>query len=489
MTVKEELQRKLDMVSKAKAQAQTTYINSETVQVRNVIGSLYKTTGKKANFKKEVLNLATTLKEKIQFLTFGKPVIIDHEQQEALELVEKLEIQEILFAAMGDAFDYGSAIIIIDKLPNNKVQLRLADPNFPNVVRKIGRIPYEAEIWTVFKFDRAKYWKRTIYRENEILNDLYSDENDDFSSKKKASLKEFNKKIKSDALKIKEKIPNKNKFIPVVEIPYVPTRDLSTMGLRELAPKKRLQGIQAMLNEGTASLRLERYLNRTKMLIDQDLIDSTSKEQLAKIADENILGLVSDSGDADGKNKTVEVLQGDPKLSEYWVDITNSISLAVQTLKLSELGESDSTTATDAIFNKGNDVETVNVIGTFWQRKIAEILEKAFAFSTDASFTEIEKDISKWGIQIVPNIIMNEAKLTDIVIAQLGAGLINMVQAKVKLESISQETARNQLDETEEHFNPTLTATASFGDNENDEKPKADDKTGNPQPENTGAKK
>ncbi len=154
----------------------------------------------------------------------------------------------------------------------------------------------------------------------------------------------------------------------------------------------------------------------------------------------------------------------------------------MQTLKLSELGETDSTTATDAIFNKGNDVETANVLGTFWQRKIAEILEKALAIQNNDSFTEADIDISKWGVQIVPNVIMNEAKMTDVVIAQLGAGLVNMVQAKVKLENISPKAATAQLDEEEKHYNPTLEATSSFGgDGDGDE---GDGETGNPQPEN-----
>ncbi len=68
--------------------------------------------------------------------------------------------------------------------------------------------------------------------------------------------------------------------------------------------------------------------------------------------------------------------------------------------------------------------------------------------------------------------------MTDIVVKQLGAGLINMVQAKVKLEGISSDDALNSLTEDDHGIvNPTLMATTSFADEE------ADDETADPQPE------
>lgn len=90
---------------------------------------------------------------------------------------------------------------------------------------------------------------------------------------------------------------------------------------------------------------------------------------------------------------------------------------------------------------------------------------------------------------------MNEAKLTDITIAQLGAGIINMVQAKVKLENISKESAEAALAEEEKFYNPTMNAVNSFGegDGDGDEGGKAKDgnpvKKNEPKPEGTGAKK
>lgn len=73
---------------------------------------------------------------------------------------------------------------------------------------------------------------------------------------------------------------------------------------------------------------------------------------------------------------------------------------------------------------------------------------------------------------------MNESKLTDIVVKQLAAGLINMTQAKVKLEGISQRDAQNSLEEDDGILNPTLLATTSFMEEDN-----ADGETGNPKPE------
>lgn len=59
---------------------------------------------------------------------------------------------------------------------------------------------------------------------------------------------------------------------------------------------------------------------------------------------------------------------------------------------------------------------------------------------------------------------MNEAKMTEIVIKQLQAGLINMVQAKVKLEGISPRDAENALKEEDGIANPMLASVMSFNE-------------------------
>lgn len=72
---------------------------------------------------------------------------------------------------------------------------------------------------------------------------------------------------------------------------------------------------------------------------------------------------------------------------------------------------------------------------------------------------------------------MNEAKMTEIVVKQLAAGLINMVQAKVKLEGISPRDAENSLLEEvhEDIVNPTLASVMSFSEGDEDDEEKVDD--------------
>lgn len=120
------------------------------------------------------------------------------------------------------------------------------------------------------------------------------------------------------------------------------------------------------------------YTNRTKLLVDKDYIASADREDLQSIQDENIIGVLQDTGNMDGDNKVVEFIQGDPKLDQYFTTIKNIISLAVADLKLSELSEEQSaSTATGEIFNKGNDVETANTLQVFRQKAITKILEKS----------------------------------------------------------------------------------------------------------------
>lgn len=71
---------------------------------------------------------------------------------------------------------------------------------------------------------------------------------------------------------------------------------------------------------------------------------------------------------------------------------------------------------------------------------------------------------------------MNEAKMTEIVIQQLGAGLINMTQALVKLEGISTTDAKNKLSQDDGMYNPALEAVSSFTDSGEDADGKDGDK-------------
>lgn len=69
-----------------------------------------------------------------------------------------------------------------------------------------------------------------------------------------------------------------------------------------------------MLNEATKALRRELYLNRTKLIVDQTLLD---KNQAKQIADESIIAVLKDTGDYEDKNKVFEIIQGDPKVEQY----------------------------------------------------------------------------------------------------------------------------------------------------------------------------
>lgn len=74
---------------------------------------------------------------------------------------------------------------------------------------------------------------------------------------------------------------------------------------------------QILLDEGTKALRLEMYLNRTKILADQDMLDDKDKEGLSSLAAAGVIGILKDTGGVDGDGKIIEILQGDPKVSSY----------------------------------------------------------------------------------------------------------------------------------------------------------------------------
>ena len=117
------------------------------VPVQNVFNDLLRVNTQRDKFKEQLIDLSKVLQEKIQFLLFGKSVVIDHDKfQNLKEMLNRLDIHGTFFSAEGDIFNHGGAYIVIDKLKNGFPVIRVADPNFPNVIKRIGTIAYEAEI-------------------------------------------------------------------------------------------------------------------------------------------------------------------------------------------------------------------------------------------------------------------------------------------------------------------------------------------------------
>lgn len=477
---KKELQAKIARTSAPAAANTTTF--SETMTMEQLQWWLGFDTNKN-NLKSKIIDLSDIFKEKIQFLLFGKPLIIEREEEDAEEgkepdedaakavkkFINAMNLQETLFANEGNVFLHGRGYIIIDVKNNGKATLRLAAPNFPNTVTRMGQTPVSADVYTPFFFSKVKYYMRTTYTQDKITNKMFkvvgSGTNPGVNDLKEVGIKKFNRKNGiPDNLKIVDEMKNPYGFIPVVEVTYKPVVDFSWANKSKLAPMHKVTGIQKMLNEGTEALRTELLLNRTKILIDQDMLDTQDKQALEVIAKAGILGILKDTGGIDGDGKQIEVLQGNPMVENYWENIKNIISIAAQSLKLSELGQEGADSATGEIFSKGNDVETANTLQIFRQKSIAELLTKAWAMENNEVFYEDELNTSAWSVQLIPNVIMNEAKMTEIVTQQLSAGIINMTQAVVKLEGISQSDARSRLSQDDGIYNPSLEAVSSFTD-------------------------
>lgn len=71
-------------------------------------------------------------------------------------------------------------------------------------------------------------------------------------------------------------------------------------------------------------------------------------------------------------------MMGNPKLKEYHESFSAILTSAAEAIKLSTLGvDTGSSSATEAIFTKANDVETTNTLRVLRGYAIADLLEKA----------------------------------------------------------------------------------------------------------------
>ena len=87
-------------------------------------------------------------------------------------------LQEAMFHNEKMLFLKGHSFIVIEKIgdaKSNKIQIRVAEPNFPNTVTRLGNIKIRAEIWTTFQYDRVNYFQRTVYTPEKIHNEVFTE--------------------------------------------------------------------------------------------------------------------------------------------------------------------------------------------------------------------------------------------------------------------------------------------------------------------------
>lgn len=243
----------------------------------------------------------------------------DKLQEEVKKLINQMKLQRVMFANEGDVFTYGRGIVILDKI-GDIVTLKLAEPSFPNTITRLGTTPIGADLYVPFMFDRVKYYQRIIYTYDKIETRLYTVNqgvtNPNLNNLKEVKLKKFNKNL-PPSLQIRAVQPNPYGFIPAVEVTYKPTYQMDIETKSRLAPFHKLSGMQTMLNEGTKSLRTELYLNKTKIMVDEDTLNANDRQSIGELAEAGIIGVFKDTGGVDGDNKSIEIMQGDPKVTSY----------------------------------------------------------------------------------------------------------------------------------------------------------------------------
>lgn len=70
----------------------------------------------------------------------------EEQGKEVKKFIKKMDLQSILYANEANVFEHGRGYIIMDKLPSGDVMLKLAEPEFPNVVTRIGNIAVAADV-------------------------------------------------------------------------------------------------------------------------------------------------------------------------------------------------------------------------------------------------------------------------------------------------------------------------------------------------------
>lgn len=407
-----------------------------------MLGRYLATTKTNGELAGSIIDLAGLVARKKQIRMAGKPAMhtsaSEEIKKEMEQIAKEIDLQAVMHAYVGEKSKYGDVLLVPSINNDGTPSVVLQERKFTYKVVRYNNIPIYALVWRTITFNRVEYRIREIW-DHEKVERAFIGQGNNF-----IKAESFNAKLPKGIF-VKELEYHNLGMLPLVQGFNFPTLNFTTpSAVSDLA---NTPGLQKKMDNTTYAWQREERNNITRIFLDQGYVDGMSEQQQAQAADADIMVALDGTDSKDGA-LPITILQGDPKLSEY----TNAVRTILELASISggatistEDAKSGDGSATGTMFAAATDVETLNDQIITMEKDLRELMVKVYHMKKGLPLNRADMLAFDYQIGIIPNIMTDEIKKTDIAIKKMENGLIDRVQALMFTDNVENEQAMEMI--------------------------------------------
>ncbi|WP_375318326.1 hypothetical protein [Spiroplasma endosymbiont of Virgichneumon dumeticola] len=414
------------------------------------------------------IDIPMIIAQKSTKLWLGKGFLFNSSKKEILDYLNEMNLKDkwlekfykfgLQNSLMGKVF----IMIIINE--DNSKSLKILPNSFCGRVAKYNEQEQSAEFYFINEQADSATLTWVTIQNGKVKYETYKDNNKDII------LGSTRTKLKPNITPLKTyEIKNPFNYIPIFEITNLPIINLygNATTLNAYPDCTAVWDLIYDLNRVIRQKRLERELNVTTLFASLD--NETAKEMqengnIIENPKKDMFVNVGSAGYDKNGNGGMQIIQGDPKFSEYWLDYNGTAKAIFNGAgyDYDEHGNDVYTNKTQSMFNNKFDMETTEIKIAFYSAYFYRIFDLLL----------ISKNLwngigeRPYSFKFIPIAMTDQIVQDQIINSRLNNGTMTVTEAIGEYDNIDQLMAENKL---ENIIIENKKLNKELGDNENEQ--------------------
>lgn len=395
-------------------------------------------------YRVDTLNFLDTKRFQAEYganLLFGKGIKFDSEDKRKKDLFKRLsrinKFDDLMQQTAQAANYYGRAIWTIDKTKSGDFMISLiGDDLFQNVM-KVEITPFSAVLM------RRKVIGINVFYITEFWTDKYVERAFQWWDDQNKTTFNLNanilQKLGFNGIPKELQIPSREihnlGFIPIVEVPNKPNRNVLSSDTSQLADDANAVNMPLHINNGLREWYKSEILDKTRVhayLTDDELKKLETRASTLGLALEDIIVRSARMG-ADN-NKAVEVSPSSHDGMKYGEPLKVKIDLFMIACGYSPIfGSENEKTEAETLFSKDLDQRTTKTKRRRYLELLNELFRKIFVYKGLMNSVDDEEDFS---IEINENMVYNRMQQIEFLNNAIATGLLSRKEAIAQMRDL-----------------------------------------------------
>ncbi|WP_342276433.1 hypothetical protein [Spiroplasma endosymbiont of Nebria brevicollis] len=394
------------------------------------------------------IDIPMIIAQKSTKLWLGKGFLFNSSKKEILDYLNEMNLKDkwlekfykfgLQNSLMGKVF----IMIIINE--DNSKSLKILPNSFCGRVAKYNEQEQSAEFYFINEQADSATLTWVIIQNGKVKYETYKDNNKDII------LGSTRTKLKPNITPLKTyEIKNPFNYIPIFEITNLPIINLygNTTTLNAYPDCTAVWDLIWDLNQVIKKKRLEREFNVTTLfaVLDNETVKEMQENgNIIENPKKDMIVNVGSAGYDKNGNGSMQIIQGDPKFSEYWLDY-NGTAKAIfngSGYDYDEHGNDVYTNKTQSMFNNKFDMETTEIKIAFYSAYFYRIFD--LLLISENLWNGIGE--RPYSFKFIPIAMTDQIVQDQIINSRLNNGTMTVSEAIGEYDNIDQLMAENKLE-------------------------------------------